>query len=272
MPDHSQQSNYSSAMADYTKQMASNQQNSKYRGQVGDFADEMRDEMNDENVLGSASDYNFLYTGNVYRNAWSITTKKRQNKYAKTRDSKYAPLYFNVNPASYQFDNPFRQNVVQAKGGPVVHTFRDPKRDQSNLGFPTINIEMSSGSLMPRATAFGEEAKTDQYWISSPNVSNFYKWLEIIQEDTVYQDGDNILPNYQIIEMSTVLFPHITLKGYFTQNANWSENAENPNEIQNWQVQFLIYDTIPTLKGQDLSALYNGYEKWFNELQLAPST
>lgn len=214
---------------------------------------------------------NFLYTGDVRRKGWLLTTEKRKyklknNLYTEQDKESVEPLVFNVNPASYQFDNPFRQNVVQAKGGPVVHTFRDPKHNNTNLGYPTINIEMSSGSLMPRPNSYKDiKEKNVKYWKPSPNVGNFYKWLEIVQEDTVYQVGDDILPNYQIIEMSTLLFPHITLKGFFVQNANWSENAENPAEIQNWQTQFLIYETYPSLKGQNLSSLYADYEKWYND-------
>ena len=112
-----------------------------------------------------AYDYIKYYTSRT-RTAWVLTTTRRQymanqesdeegefeygNSYQDYSpdhqwDDENAPLIFNVNPNSYQMDNPFRQNVVDTKGGPVIHTFRDPKRGYTNFGFATMNIEMSSG-------------------------------------------------------------------------------------------------------------------------------
>lgn len=262
MPDRG----YSSSRAGSAEQISSQQQaaaNSQAAAEAYRLSLQRQESLQQAHDNAIEADINLRYTGNVHRTAWRLTTTRRQLM-------NIEPLVFNVNPASYQFDNPFRQTVVQAKGGPVVHTFRDPHNNQTNLGYPTINIEMSSGSLMPRPSSYQEIKEGEvKHWTPSPNVSNFYKWLEIVQEDYVYQDEQgNIQPNYQIIEMSTLLFPRIILEGYFVTNANWSEQAENPAEVQNWQTQFLIYNTTPTLKNQDLSGLFNHYEEEFNKQQL----
>ena len=259
--------NYNQGMASLAEQHSTLQQSAKNIERDSPLTNSEEQRVGRERInRGNANpETEFRYGDTVHRTAWTITTERRRKmRAANPSDDRYAPLVFRVNPASYQFDNPFRQNVAQAKGGPVVHTFRDVHHNYSNLGYPTINIEMSSGSLMPRATVFGKEAAESQHWNMSPNVANFYRWLEIIQEDTVYNASTtgtpDIQPNYQIINMQTLLFPNITLYGYFVQNANWSEQAENPAEVQNWQVQFLIHKTFPTLKGANLQQLYHAYD------------
>lgn len=230
----------------------------------------------------------YAYENTRNRTAWILTTARREynknnNGYPYSNDvegneksetnavnnwtDKNASLVFNVNPTSYQMDNPFRQQVVDTKGGPIIHTFRDPARGYTNFGFATMNIEMSSGSMMPRAQLIGAKALSgSQHWNMPPAVGNFYRWLEIVQEDTVYEDNEgNILPNYQIIKMSTLLFPRLTMYGYFITNANWSEQAENPAEIQNWQTAFKIYKTSPSLTIDQISQLYSKWEEEYNK-------
>lgn len=235
-------------------------------------------------------DYIKYYTSRT-RTAWVLTTTRRQymanqesdeegdfeygNSYQEFSsdqqwDDENAPLIFNVNPNSYQMDNPFRQNVVDTKGGPVIHTFRDPKRGYTNFGFATMNIEMSSGSMMPWAKYSTGRNNRRQGWTMPPSIGNFYRFLEIVQEDTVYERDRETLPNYQIIKMSTLLFPKLTLYGYFIQNANWSEQAENPTEVQNWQVQFKIYKTSPALTIDQIRQLYAKWEEDYNKMYVQP--
>ena len=235
-------------------------------------------------IEGSTNSYEDYYNKRT-RTAWVLTTVRRRHNYqyaqlnhsgSKTPEDvsaydsshewsdKNAPLIFNVNPNSYQMDNPFRQQVVEAKGGPVIHTFRDPNRGYTNFGFATMNIEMSSGSLMPWATFKGEQAVTGQKFKMPPSVGNFYRFLEIVQEDTVYDNEGTIMPNYQIIRMSTLLFPRLTLYGFFIQNSNWSEQAEQPTEVQNWQVQFKVYKSTPSLTINQIQNLYANWETDYN--------
>lgn len=247
-------------------------------------AGEMQEQINGIDSEGYTYD---LYDNKRVRTAWVLTTTRRRylasqesedyregNSYQEySPDHKWtddtAPLIFNVNPNSYQLDNPFRQNVVDTKGGPVVHTYRDPNRGYTNFGFATMNIEMSSGSLMPRARYRLKQNNQQQAWTMPPSVGNFYRFLEIVQEDTVYERDGEILPNYQIIKMSTLLFPRLTLYGFFIQNANWSEQAENPTEVQNWQVQFKIYKTTPSITIDQLRQLYSKWEQDYNDMHVS---
>ena len=245
-------------------------------------AGEMQENVRQQNEGNEAYTYD-LYDNKIVRTAWVLTTARRQYLASQESDYEYgnsyqdnndwnddtAPLIFNVNPNSYQLDNPFRQNVVDTKGGPVIHTYRDPNRGYTNFGFATMNIEMSSGSLMPRAKFKLKQHNQEQSWTMPPSVGNFYRFLEIVQEDTVYQRENQILPNYQIIKMSTLLFPRLTLYGYFIQNANWSEQAENPTEVQNWQVQFKIYKTTPAITIDELRQLYSKWEQDYNDIYVS---
>lgn len=205
--------------------------------------------------LSKRIDDAYSVPSNGTRIPWKLTTAQRV-----ANGDSYA-LAFNVNPSSYQIENQFRQQIVQAKGGPVIHTFRDPNRGNTNLGFATINMEMSSGSIYPiyKPTSFGnayEDWKPSFQGTIPKGVVTFYKFLEFIQGDMLYTDfsGDTQV-NYQILTINTLLFPHLVLYGFFITDNNYGETADNPTEITSWNSKFQIYKSEPSLTLEGIQGL-----------------
>jgi len=186
------------------------------------------------------------------RSSWTLTTEEDRSK-------SNAVLEFYVNPNQYTYDIPFRQVVAQAKGGPVIHTFRDNNadlgRNNTNLGFGTLTIEFNSGSILPRPTFVGGKANPNRHTSIPYGLLNYTKYLELIQQDTVYRtDKDEIVPNYAILTINTLMFPFLELFGFFVENHSHQEQAEDPTQIQSWSGKMQIYKTNPSLTGIDIKA------------------
>jgi len=189
-----------------------------------------------------------LYGRPSNRRAWTLTTSSR-------KANNESPMKFYVNPGQYTMDTPIRQSVVQAKGGPVVHNFRDPKRGNSNLGFTTMSIDFSSGSILPRPSADSSYAEVPE------GLLNWIEYLKIIQEDTVYRDtSDNtIKPNNAILTINTLMFPNLEIEGTFIENVSHSENSDDPTQIQSWSGKLLIRKTTPALTLDEINNLKNSW-------------
>ncbi len=195
------------------------------------------------------SDY--TYGRSTTRRPWTLTTVEMEANSEK-------PLEFYINPGSYTLENPLRQQIVQAKGGPVIHTFRDSRRGNTNLGFSTMRVSMQSGSIMPVPRFGGTKANTNVQYVTIPKgLDIFYKWLNIIQQDTLWYNPitESTEENYQILTINTLIFPFLRLYGFFTENANFGENSDNPTEIQSWEGNFLIYKSTPALTLDQVSDL-----------------
>lgn len=187
----------------------------------------------------------------ITRTPWTLTTEE-----FKSRGEE--PLQFYINPSSYSLENPLRQQIVQAKGGPVVHTFRDPRRGNTNMGFASMNMDLQSGSLLPVPVY---KSVDNQEYKMPGSLDVFYEWLKIIQQDQLWlnPETNEYEENYQILTINTLIFPHLVMYGFFVENANFGESSESPSEIQTWTGKFLIYKTTPPLTLDAISSLASSW-------------
>ena len=171
---------------------------------------------------------------------------------------------FNCNPSQYTLDIPFRQSVAKAKGGLVVHTFRDIHRGNTNLDFGTIQITFESGSILPRK--FPKKSSNSNKTGFPKGLGNYYRFLDIIQQDRVFRNESNeIEPNYIVLVINTLAFPHLVLYTYPLDKVGNGENVENISELSEWTGNFQIIKTEPTLFNGN-GGLYDSLRSnWENE-------
>ena len=65
---------------------------------------------------------------------------------------------------------------------------------------------------------------------------------------------NEILPNYAILTINTLMFPFLEMYGFFVENHSHQEQAEDPTQIQSWSGKMQIYKTNPTLTGIDIKS------------------
>lgn len=196
------------------------------------------------------------------RTAWHLYTEYSKMLATKQGISIYEYedcINFYCNPSHYAIDLPFRQSEAKAKGGPVLHTFRDVHRQNTNLDFGTINITFETGSILPR-----KYHKSSQTGFPE-GLGNYFKYLEIVQQDRVYRNDDNeIVPNYIVLEMNTLAFPNLTMYLYPLDKTGHTENADNPSELTEWVGNFKILKTEPSIfsgNGGIFEALRNSWKQ-----------
>lgn len=185
--------------------------------------------------------------------AWTLTTSKNMYDDPENPDA----IRFSVNPSGYSFDLPFRQTVTQSRGGPIIHVFRDHSSDRgtTNMGFGSLSIDFQSGNILPVANKkYSQYSSGSKEFVGVPmGLRNYYKYLDIVDQDNVYQDKDgNVFENYRILTIHTRVFPSLTLYGYFQDKVGVEEKADNPNEIS-WTGNFQIVKTTPHITGAGLA-------------------
>jgi len=88
-----------------------------------------------------------------------------------------------------------------------------------------------------------------------PGLDNFYAFLALVDEQKILPEGDI---NYVYWIYNSRIFPSITFTGLFTPDgANWTDSADNPNQINSWSATFTVYDSYPRLND------YNGLVRFF---------
>lgn len=195
--------------------------------------------------LSNVDDSNYDGFHRTTRTPWYMYTLASKLKATKLGMSIYSYdecIEFYCNPNQYNLDLPFRQSVAKAKGGLVVHTFRDVHRNNTNLDFGTIQITFESGSILPRKYRNSDANGFPQ------GLSNYYTYLDIVQQDRVYRNEQNeIKPNYIVIEMNTIAFPKLTIFAFPLDKVGNGENVDNVGELQEWTGNFQIVNTEPSI-------------------------
>ena len=197
------------------------------------------------------------------RKAWSMYTLASKKKAIDAGTSIYnfdECINFYCNPSQYTFDFPYRQTVAKAKGGMVVHTFRDIHRSNTNLDFGTIQITFESGSILPRMY---KDSPSERGF--PEGLGNYYKYLDIVQQDKVYRNSENVIEsNYVVIEMNTLAFPKLVLYVYPIDKVGNGENVDNVGELTEWTGNFQIFKTEPSIfsgNGDIFTTFRNSYRQ-----------
>jgi hypothetical protein len=113
-------------------------------------------------------------------------------------EGRYIILY--CNPSDVEFRFPWRESEQEIKGGMVRHSWRNKG---TYLKEPGLSITYQTGNVMPRIANGAVEM--------SPGLSNLYDFMELLDEDRVY----NSRPNYVEIAFNSMTFPVLVIHGFF---------------------------------------------------------
>lgn len=188
--------------------------------------------------------------GGQGRKPFKIFTEGERSLVAKDYAGGDFGTWFWVNPSECSWRVPLRTTMEQIPGGVIHHEWPAigiGKQAAQKFDQPVINFTFQSGNLIPGGDnerpdpfAFSDPAK-----IIPPGLGNFYDFINILNQPDINPDGS---PNFVVIEYVSMIFPSLTLYGFFSQEGvQWSDQADNPLSIPNWGASFVVFRSTPTL-------------------------
>lgn len=185
------------------------------------------------------------------------------DKWLEDQPNKY--LIWAFNPREVSFDISQRGEKQETRKGFVMHYWKNPGGDTFFKPF-TMTLEMQSGNIMPlRWPSLGSDI---------PNVPegliNFYQFIELVDEVKRFESTALALPgkktNFTYLIYNSRIFPRITFKGFFNPSSvlRFNENADQPNMITGWTVNFEVTQSVPSLTRTGAAALK---QAWKNEIR-----
>lgn len=184
-----------------------------------------------DKTTDSSAKYNFKTAANgIRRTPWTMTTTEWMGSTPKKM------LYWAANPSVVTWSMAQRGTHVKNLYGTVLHVWPDNFR---NTFFDEFRLSMSlqSGSVMP--IYIGGKYDT------SPGLDNFYEFMSLVDAPKLTADGR---VNEVQISYSSNLFPDLTLYGMFDpQGIKFSDDTANPNQVNSWTAEFVVYRTSPEL-------------------------
>jgi len=223
--------------------------------------------------------YNQSYRGSkAERKPFKIYTERDRGT-ANTTDK---GIWFWVNPSECSWRVPLRTSIEQIQGGAIHHEWWSigvgSSQPVTKFDQPVINFTFQSGNIIPNHDMdVGDTAKfpgqrrdfrgpQGSGFTGPPpsgdasgrlipaGLGNFYDFMELLNQPNMV----NGQPNYVIIEYISMMFPSLTLKGFFSQEGvQWSEQADSPLGIQSWGATFVVFESNPSLWNKDgLNAQY----------------
>lgn len=161
--------------------------------------------------------------------------------------------WFWVNPSECSWRVPVRTTMEQIPGGVIHHEWPSigiGKQPAQKFDQPIINFTFQSGSLIPNGDKEGgpdpiNAALGVEFNKIPAGLGNFYDFLNVLNQPDINPDGS---PNYVVIEYVSMIFPSLTLYGFFSQEGvQWSDQADNPLSIPSWGASFVVFRSTPTL-------------------------
>jgi hypothetical protein len=170
-----------------------------------------------------------------------------------------------VNPSEVTWSMPLRATHSKNLYGTVLHTWLDDVRGTFFDEF-RISFKFQSGNIMPvwiggtvpkvfkpvpgLATFKGAEpgmvasVYTEEFQ-EAHGLVNFYDFLNLLDAPKITGTGE---VNMVYITYQSPTLPRLTLKGMFdTEGMRWTDSASEPNQINSWTAEFVVYDTIPRM-------------------------
>jgi len=162
-------------------------------------------------------------------------------------------IMFWVNPSDISWSFKLRGVTSPNKGGTISYIWRDNRRGNTFYDEPRVTFTFQTGNCMPvqvfqggfrRAEYLEGEDVTDTSTIRMPpGLFDLYDFLELMDEPMILSDGS---ANYRYIYYNSVLFPNITLRGWFVPEQDFSitESKDSPTSTT-WSHTFIVRDTVP---------------------------
>lgn len=170
-------------------------------------------------------------------------------------------LIWAFNPSQVEFTISQRGEKQETRKGYVMHYWKNPESNTFFRPF-TMTLHMQAGNIMAlQWPSLGSNPAN-----LPEGLLNFYTFLELVDEDKRYVSTNlngQTKTNFQYIIYNSRIFPRITFKGMFNPESviKFSENAENPNTIEDWTVDFEVATSVPGLTSEGAIALRTAWEQ-----------
>jgi hypothetical protein len=165
-------------------------------------------------------------------------------------------LIFNANPDSAQWSMPLRGTASKQRAGQVLHIWKNKFRD-TYFDEPRLNITFQSGnilSIMPTNPDF--QIYKSNFITIREGLYNFYKFIELLEEPKILEDGSL---NTVYINYTSQMFPSIMLSGFFDPSQfSFTDGTSKSAMIENWSTTFIVMDTFPKLKSNQIANMIDG--------------
>ncbi len=150
-------------------------------------------------------------------------------------------LQLHAGPKDVSWTFPMRVSDVETKAGHArfAQNRSLENGDEAYFGFPTANFTFQSGNIMPIQT-FQSEVQL------AHGLKDFYMFSELLNQPPLIPSGENEgAHNYTWIFYTSLVYPQITLKGYFSREGiSWTDDSGAPSSID-WGASFKVHDMSP---------------------------
>lgn len=172
-----------------------------------------------------------------------------------------------ANPSSVQWRFAQRGVEQQTRSGWIRHLWRDSARS-TFFDNPELNFTFQTGNVLPVRVYESIWEGGGRISYLPPGLLDFYDFFDLMDEKPILSDGR---PNSVYIVYRSLLYPLITLRGYFKPDVGISitDDAENPGSYT-WTATFRVRASNPVFyKGK---ALYNAWNSQFNSNDIESDT
>jgi hypothetical protein len=163
-----------------------------------------------------------------------------------------------ANPKSVTWQINQRGTESKNKSGTVLHIWHDRFRG-SDYDDPKITLNFQTGNIMPQSLNAANPADPlDPSPFTIPGgLDNFYQFLSLVDQPKIAPNG---AANTIHILYRSRIFPSMVLTGFFDPQmvVQFTDDGQNPNQVNGWSATFTIYSTTPKLKS--LSDLRNQFQ------------
>jgi hypothetical protein len=156
-------------------------------------------------------------------------------------------MQFWVNPSECSWQVPLRSATHKTSGGAVHYeipqaSFQSPF---SRFDLPVLNIKFQAGITTQGGYNHIDNGNLED--VIPHGLTNFYDFMSLLDQPNLTNSGE---PNFvNIMYVSPVHGSRgIWLRGFFEESGvSWTDNADNPNTINNWSASFIVCTSNPPL-------------------------
>ena len=178
-------------------------------------------------------------------------------------------LVWGANPSDVSWSMPQRSVHTKNLLGTVLHVWPDQRRNTFYDEF-RLTFNLQSGSIMPVFLADrpklenGAPVVRGEY-VPAGGLINFYDFMQLVDAPklttrTTGSNGKIIAPRANIVSIQyySNIFPKLTLLGMFDSSGiRFNDSGNNPNQVNAWSADFVVYDTVPRLSNNKSSEQFN---------------
>lgn len=164
-----------------------------------------------------------------------------------------------VNPSSVQWHFKMRGMEQQTRSGYIQHYWRSVERS-TFFDEPEIDITFQTGNILPVRLYESSWGGSSTVSYMPPGLLDYYDFFDLLDDKKILSDGR---PNSVYILYHSLLYPSITLRGFFKPDAGITitDDAEHPSG-HTWTSTFRIRASNPPFYRSN--ELFNAWNSQFS--------